>query len=136
MHNPSDHSIYYITKDVMSRLQGLTRYDCARADIGCQSAREIAPRPSRPGRRRAPAGDGRRQLRLDRRPRVMTKAKLKIAMTMMTDRDNAARDVAAQLGNSLSTLYAYVDAQGKPRPRSAELLGKRTRIPAATLKSA
>jgi DNA invertase Pin-like site-specific DNA recombinase len=70
------------------------------------------------------------------RPRVMTKAKLKIAMTMMTNRDNAARDVATQLGISLSTLYAYVDAQGKPRPRSAELLGKRTRIPAATLKSA
>jgi DNA invertase Pin-like site-specific DNA recombinase len=70
------------------------------------------------------------------RPRVMTKAKLKTAMTMMTDRDNAARDVATQLGISLSTLYAYVDAQGKPRPRSAELLGKRTRIPAANLKSA
>lgn len=67
------------------------------------------------------------------RPRVMTKAKLK---TAMTDRDNAARDVATQLGISLSTLYAYVDAQGKPRPRSAELLGKRTQLPAATLKSA
>jgi hypothetical protein len=40
----------------------------------------------------------------------------------MADRDNAARDVAVQLGISLSTLYAYVDAQGKPRPRSAELL--------------
>jgi DNA invertase Pin-like site-specific DNA recombinase len=31
------------------------------------------------------------------RPRVMTKAKLKTAMTMMADRENAARDVAAQL---------------------------------------
>ncbi|WP_184222543.1 recombinase family protein [Granulicella aggregans] len=70
------------------------------------------------------------------RPRVMTKAKLKTAMTMMTDRENAARDVAAQLGISLSTLYAYVDAQGQPRARSAELLGKRARIPGVNLKPA
>lgn len=68
------------------------------------------------------------------RPRVMTKAKLKTAMTMMADRDNAARDVAVQLGISLSTLYAYVDAQGQPRARSAELLGKRPRIPLSILK--
>jgi DNA invertase Pin-like site-specific DNA recombinase len=59
------------------------------------------------------------------RPRVMTKQKLKAAMAMMADRDNAARDVAAQLGVSLSTLYAYVDAKGQPREQAAELLGKR-----------
>lgn len=70
------------------------------------------------------------------RPRVMTKAKLKTAMTMMGDRENAARDVAVQLGISLSTLYAYVDAQGQPRARSAELLGKRPRIPVSILKPA
>src|SRR5580700_9103116 len=70
------------------------------------------------------------------RPRVMTKAKLKTAMTMMADRENAARDVAVQLGISLSTLYAYVDAQGQPRARSAELLGKRPRIKVSPLKSA
>ena len=46
------------------------------------------------------------------RPRVMTRKKLKAAMAMMSDRDNAARDVAAELGVSLSTLYAYVDAKG------------------------
>ena len=51
-------------------------------------------------------------------------------MTMMADRDNAARDVAAQLGVSLSTLYAYVDPKGEPRPRAAELLGKRSIKPA------
>lgn len=34
----------------------------------------------------------------------------------------AARDVAAELGVSLSTLYAYVDAKGKPRERANELL--------------
>jgi DNA invertase Pin-like site-specific DNA recombinase len=59
------------------------------------------------------------------RPRVMTKPKLKVAMALMADRENAARDVAAQLGVSLSTLYAYVDAKGQPRERAAELLGKR-----------
>jgi DNA invertase Pin-like site-specific DNA recombinase len=64
------------------------------------------------------------------RPRIMTKPKLKVAMTMMADRDNVARDVAAQLGVSLSTLYAYVDAKGEPRPRAAELLGKRSIKPA------
>ncbi len=46
-------------------------------------------------------------------------------MAMMADQDNAARDVAAQLGMSLSTLYAYVDAKGKPRERANELLAKR-----------
>lgn len=59
------------------------------------------------------------------RPRVMTKQKLKAAMAMMSDRDNAARDVAAQLGVSLSTLYAYVDSKGQPREQATELLGKR-----------
>jgi DNA invertase Pin-like site-specific DNA recombinase len=47
------------------------------------------------------------------RPRVMTKPKLKVAMAMMADRDNAARDVAAQLGVSLSTLYA-AGTNGRP----------------------
>ena len=70
------------------------------------------------------------------RPRVMTKAKLRTAMTMMADRENAARDIAAQLGISLSTLYAYVDAQGKPRPRASEVLGKRVRAFAAPTKLA
>ena len=59
------------------------------------------------------------------RPRIMTKQKLKVAMAMMADRDNAARDVAVQLGMSVSTLYAYVDAEGRPRERASELLGKR-----------
>ena len=70
------------------------------------------------------------------RPRVMTKAKLRTAMTMMADRENAARDIAAQLGISLSTLYAYVDAQGKPRPRAIEVLGKRVRAFTAPTKLA
>ncbi|MYL85405.1 recombinase family protein [Desulfovibrio aerotolerans] len=61
------------------------------------------------------------------RPRVMTKQKLKAAMSMMADRDNAARDVAVQLGISLSTLYAYVDAKGQPRDCAIALLGRHPR---------
>jgi len=61
------------------------------------------------------------------RPRVMTKQKLKAAMAMMADRDNTARDVAKQLGVSVSTLYAYVDAKGQPRDLAAQLLSKRTK---------
>ena len=64
------------------------------------------------------------------RPRAMTKQKLKAAMALMADRDNAARDVAKQLGISVSTLYAYVDAKGQARERAAELLGKRSLKPA------
>ncbi len=58
-------------------------------------------------------------------PRIITKQKLKAAMPMMADRDNAARDVAVQLGMSVSTLYAYVDEDGRLRERASELLGKR-----------
>lgn len=61
------------------------------------------------------------------RQRVMTKQKLKAAIAMMADRDNAARDVAKQLGVSVSTLYAYVDAKGQPRGLAAPLLSKRTK---------
>lgn len=66
------------------------------------------------------------------RPRVMTRQKLKAAMAMMADRDNVARDVAAQLGVSVSTLYAYVDAKGQARERASALLGKRRSKPAIT----
>lgn len=69
------------------------------------------------------------------RPRVMTRQKLKAAMALMADRDNAARDVAAQLGVSLSTLYAYVDAKGLPRERACELLGKGRQRPSAAATS-
>ena len=65
------------------------------------------------------------------RPRVMTRQKLKAAMALMADRDNAARDVATQLGVSVSTLYAYVDAKDRPRERATELLGKRATRSAA-----
>ena len=58
------------------------------------------------------------------RPRLMTRAKLRTAMAMMADRSNAATEVAEQLGISTSTLYAYVDGKGQPKPAAAKLLGR------------
>ena len=69
------------------------------------------------------------------RPRVMTRQKLRAAMALMADRDNAARDVAHQLGVSLSTLYAHVDAKGEPRERAGALLEQRTRRPSPVAKA-
>lgn len=57
------------------------------------------------------------------RPPLMTRAKLRTAMTMMADQANAASDVAEQLGISTSTLYAYVDGKGQPKSRARKLLG-------------
>jgi DNA invertase Pin-like site-specific DNA recombinase len=59
------------------------------------------------------------------RPPLMTRAKLRTAMAMMADQANAASDVAEQLGISTSTLYAYVDGKGQPKPRTRKLLGSR-----------
>ena len=58
------------------------------------------------------------------RPRLMTRAKLRTAMTMMADRNNIATDVAEQLGISVSTLYAYVNGEGQSKPRAQKLLGR------------
>ena len=58
------------------------------------------------------------------RPRLMTRAKLRTAMTMMADRNNIAGEVAEQLGISVSTLYAYVDGGGRAKPRARKLLGR------------
>jgi DNA invertase Pin-like site-specific DNA recombinase len=58
------------------------------------------------------------------RPRLMTRAKLRTAMTMMTDQANSAGDVADQLGISLSTLYAYINGHGEPKPRASKLLAR------------
>ena len=55
------------------------------------------------------------------RPRMMTRAKLRTAMTMMADQGNAASDVAEQLGISISTLYAYVNGEGQAKPRAQKL---------------
>jgi DNA invertase Pin-like site-specific DNA recombinase len=58
------------------------------------------------------------------RPRMMTRAKLRTAMTMMADQGNAASDVAEQLGISVSTLYAYVNGEGQAKPRAQKLLSR------------
>jgi DNA invertase Pin-like site-specific DNA recombinase len=58
------------------------------------------------------------------RPRLMTRAKLRTAMAMMSDRSNVAGEVAEQLGISISTLYAYVDGEGRPKLRARSLLGR------------
>ena len=58
------------------------------------------------------------------RPRLMTRAKLRTAMTMMADHNNIAGEVAEQLGISVSTLYAYVDGDGRAKPRVPKLLGR------------
>jgi DNA invertase Pin-like site-specific DNA recombinase len=57
------------------------------------------------------------------RPRLMTRAKLRTGMTMMADRNNVVGDVAEQLGISVSTLYAYIDGEGRAKPRARKLLG-------------
>ena len=62
------------------------------------------------------------------RPRLMTAAKLRTAMTMMADQSNVAADVAEQLGISVSTLYAYMDGRGQAKPRGRTLL--RAALPA------
>jgi hypothetical protein len=54
----------------------------------------------------------------------MTRAKLRTAIAMMTDQANGAGEVADQLGISLSTLYAYVDGRGEPKPRASKLLAR------------
>lgn len=61
--------------------------------------------------------------RVGGRPRLMTRAKLRTAMTMMGERSNAATDVAEQLGISLSTpyVYVYVDGTGQAKPRARKL---------------
>ncbi len=64
--------------------------------------------------------------RIGGRPRLMSKAKLRTAMAMMADHNNAATEIAEQLGISLSTLYAYVDGKGEPKPRARKLLGLAT----------
>ena len=56
------------------------------------------------------------------RPRLMTRPKLRTAMAMMADRSNLAADIAEQLGVSVSTLYAYVNGAGQPKPRARALL--------------
>jgi len=58
------------------------------------------------------------------RPQLITRAKLRTALTMMADRNNVVGEVAEQLGISVSTLCAYVDGEGQAQPRARKLLGR------------
>lgn len=79
------------------------------------------------GRTMAGLAAARARGRAGGRPRLMTRAKLRTAMTMMAERSNAATDVAEQLGISVSTLYAYVDGKGQAKSRARKLLGAASR---------
>ena len=50
---------------------------------------------------------------------MTTKAKLKTAITMMADQNNAAEDVVGKLEASLSMACAFLDDQGRPPPEAA-----------------
>ena len=62
--------------------------------------------------------------RVGGRPRVMTRSRLRTAMTMMADQGNATADVAELLGISVSTLYGYVNGEGQAKPRAQKMLGR------------
>ena len=57
------------------------------------------------------------------RPSKMNPPKLRRAMELMANRETVAKDVAAELGVSTSTLYRFVDGKGNPKAKARELLG-------------
>lgn len=73
-------------------------------------------------RTRAGLQSARERGRLGGRPQKMTVAKLRMAMTLMADQNNVAREVAAQLGVSTVTLFRYVNGKGVPTTRARTLL--------------
>ncbi|MBU0991740.1 MAG: recombinase family protein [Proteobacteria bacterium] len=61
------------------------------------------------------------------RPRKMTKTRLKMAMTAMSDPKSVAAEVARQLDITTTTLYSYVNGDGSPKAPGQEILdGPRT----------
>lgn len=56
------------------------------------------------------------------RPRKMTATTLKMAMTAMAESGSQAKEIAAQLGITTSTLYAYVNGDGSPKDIGQRLL--------------
>lgn len=56
------------------------------------------------------------------RPRKMTKATLKMAMSAMSDPNAIAADVAKRLGITTTTLYVYVNGDGSPKALGKKLL--------------
>lgn len=58
------------------------------------------------------------------RPRKMTTATLKMAMTAMADQQSVAADVAKRLGITTTTLYAYVNGDGSLKEAGQALLNR------------
>ena len=78
-------------------------------------------------RTRAGLAAARARGRAGGRPRKMTPAMLRIAMTAMADRETSVRDLVRSLGIGTTTLYRYVDGDGALREPGRNLLeGKKT----------
>ena len=56
------------------------------------------------------------------RPRKMDRAALMMAMAAMADRKAVATEVAARLGLTTTTLYAYVNGDGTPKAAGQAVL--------------
>ncbi len=60
--------------------------------------------------------------RMGGRPRKMDRATLMMAMSAMADRKSVAVEVAARLGLTTTTLYAYVNGDGTPKATGQAVL--------------
>lgn len=58
------------------------------------------------------------------RPSKMTASKLRMAMSLMADRRNSGTEVAEQLQIGRSTLYKWIDGQGRPKAPARALLAR------------
>ncbi len=72
--------------------------------------------------------------RMGGRPRKMDRATLMMAMAAMADRRAVAADVAARLGLTTTTLYAYVNGDGSPKAAGQAVLDGTHRSSAAGAK--
>ncbi len=75
-------------------------------------------------RTRAGIAAARARGRTGGRPRVMTRAKLRLAQAAMAERATSVRDLCAELGVSKHTLYRHVSPEGKLRERGRRVMGK------------
>jgi DNA invertase Pin-like site-specific DNA recombinase len=70
------------------------------------------------------------------RPRKVTKAKLRIAMAAMADRNSNASEVARLIGINRTVLYRYVNGDGSAKPLGQALLSETAGRPEADLDEA
>ncbi len=74
--------------------------------------------------------------RVGGRPRKVTKAKLRIAMAAMADRNSNASEVARLIGINRTVLYRYVNGDGSLKPLGQALLHGRGEQPEVVLDEA